>query len=443
MNREIMAAFLTAQLDFILFFYGLAFILLGATCVAIARMSGRAENWTVLALFGFLHGGSEWLDLTALIIGDTPEFAVARTVLMTASFVLLMEFARLEAIRFGIKAPGRWIYVPLLSLVVIGGAVGGVNAAGSIARYAIAFTGALATGAIFARFAYGFPGQTRVLAIGAAIGFALYAVAAGAIVPASSIWPATVINHDWFVRATGIPIQLVRGMLACWIAFSIWAIWGERLISEISSARYTRFMRRQFVWTLVAMGTILVVGWILTEYLGGIYKQNVQQMARGNIDLLASRLAGETATVEGMVKALAGSPSVLPLLVGENKQDIERAKSVLDLDVDASGAEVGYILNKSGKSSLRPTAGKVRGRASRTTPPPRISRSRPPERPVIRLRSIRRMASEITMRATRSAPAVARFSVWRSSRSRLMLWKPISADSVIPISSSILMALSC
>src|ERR1700729_3696200 len=101
--REIMATFLNTQLDFILFFYGLAFILLGATCIAIARIGGRDESWTLLALFGFMHGGGEWLDLTALVISDTPAFALARTALMTASFVLLMEFARQRAIHAGLK----------------------------------------------------------------------------------------------------------------------------------------------------------------------------------------------------------------------------------------------------------------------------------------------------------------------------------------------------
>jgi diguanylate cyclase (GGDEF)-like protein len=343
-----MAAFFDTQLDFIFFFYGLAFILLGATCLAIARVSEQGGAWTALALFGFLHGGGEWLDLTALVVSDTPVFAVARTALMIGSFVLLMEFARLQAIHFGLKLPGRWLYIPLVLSVALVGAVVGLNEAGAVARYAIGFGGAMAASLVFARFARGFSGATRYLAICAAVGFALYALAAGAIVPAASFWPATVFNYGWFDEVVGIPIQLVRGMLACWIAFSIWAIWGQQLVLEVSSTRYTHFLRRQFIWTLVAMATILVVGWTLTEYLGGIYKANVQQEARGDIDLLASRLAVETATVEAMVKALAGSPSVLPLLVGGSRQDGERAKSVLDLDVEASGAKAGYILDRSG-----------------------------------------------------------------------------------------------
>jgi len=343
-----MTGFFDTQLDFILFFYGLAFILLGATCLAIARGSERGGSWIALALFGFVHGGGEWLDLTALVVRDTPAFAIGRIAIMTGSFVLLMEFARQQAIRFGLKLPGQWVYIPLLSLVVLVGACVGAKEADVVSRYAIGFVGAAGASLVFVRLATGFSGATRYLAICAAAGFVLYAFAAGVIVPEASFWPASVFNYGWFDQVAGIPLQLVRGVLACWIAFSIWAIWGQQLVLEVSSTRYTQFLHRQFVWTVVAMAAILVGGWTLTEYLGGIYKVNVQQEARGDIDLLASLLAGETATVEAMVKALAGSPAILPVLVGGSGRDDERAKSVLRLDVEASGAKVGYILDRSG-----------------------------------------------------------------------------------------------
>jgi diguanylate cyclase (GGDEF)-like protein len=191
----------------------------------------------------------------------------------------------------------------------------------------------------------------------AAGGFALYAFAAGAIVPAAQFWPASAFDQEWFYHVTGIPIQLVRGVVACWIAFSIWAIWGQQLVTDLSSADYTRFQRRQFIWTLVTMAAILVAGWTLTELLGNIYMDNVQRDSRGDIDLLASRLTVETETVDGMARALAGSPSVLPLLAGGGLRDWQRGKAVLDLDVEAFGAAAGYILDRSGApvvSSERP-----------------------------------------------------------------------------------------
>jgi diguanylate cyclase (GGDEF)-like protein len=345
--REAMAAFFSTQLDFILFFYGLAFLLLGTVCFSISK-DGRGGSWGVLGLFAVVHGVSEWLDLAALIISDGPVFAVIRVALMAGSFMLLMEFARQNAIRFGLRLGARWLYPPLVLLVAFSWFAGGLTTAGDIARYAIGFVGALAASVVFVWNAKELAGAARRFTIFTAVGFALYGVAAGAIVPAAPFWPAAEFNYDWFVQLTGIPIQFVRGLLACWIAFSIWAIWGYQLTLDVSSERYTAHLRRQFIWTLAAMTAILVFGWMFTEFLGGIYKQNVQEEARGDIDLLASRLTGETATMDGMVRALAGSPSVLPLLVGGSRQDEAAAQSVLDLDVEASGAKLGYIVDMSG-----------------------------------------------------------------------------------------------
>jgi diguanylate cyclase (GGDEF)-like protein len=349
-----MAAFLETQLDFIFFFYGLAFILLGAVSFAIARGGQEKTDWTMLGLFGFVHGASEWLDLVALIITDGPGFAAVRTAVMTASYVFLAEFARQEAIRLGWKMPERWVYLPLVALVALAGILDGVPTANAVARYALGFGGAMATGFMFAWHARGLSGDHRRLAISAAAGFAIYAVAAGAIAPAAPIWPATVLNHQWFIRSTGIPIQLIRGLLACWIAFSVWAIWGQKLVQELSSARYTRFVQRQFTRTLMAMGTIVVSGWLLTNYLGEIYNQNVQADASNDLNLLSSRLAAETAITDGMARLLAGAPSIHGLL---KEGKASSGRHMLDLTVEASGAELGYIVDRAG--TVVATAGKL------------------------------------------------------------------------------------
>jgi diguanylate cyclase (GGDEF)-like protein len=343
-----MAAFLNMQLDFIFFFYGLAFILLGTVCFAIARGGSSNTPWQVLGLFSYIHGLGEWLDLTALVTGDTPVFAAARTAVMAVSYVFLLEFPRLEAIRLGYRLPGRWIYAPLLLVAMIAGASGGLNVANAVVRYIVGFPGALGTAAVFAIHLRSSSDPGRRWAMFAAIGFALYAVAAGLIVPAAPFWPASTINQDAFIRLTEVPIQLVRGLLACGLAFCIWAFWGQQLIRDVASAQFTRFMHRQFVWMLSAMALILVVGWTLTQYLGEVYKQNVQAEARGDLELIASRLAGETAIVEGMVKALAGAPSVQAVLSGNNIRD-DGVNAVVALHVEASGSKLGYILDHSGR----------------------------------------------------------------------------------------------
>ncbi|QWG17944.1 diguanylate cyclase [Bradyrhizobium sediminis] len=347
--RETIATFLAAQLDFIFFLYGLAFLFLGTVCFAVGRMREPGSAWKPLGLFGFFHGAGEWLDLSALGVTDTATFALIRTMAMTASFLFLLEFARQKAIRFGLKPlEGPPLYTALILMVMLGGIVGGVPMAGAYARYGIGFFAAVAAASVFVAHARGFSGTARGLALVTAAGFALYGVAAGAVVPAAPFWPASVFNQAWFFQVTGIPIQLVRGLLACVLALSVWMIWGQLLIAEISSERYAAYLRRQFVWTLAAIMTFLACGWVLTDFLGAAYKRDIQKQAQGDINLIASRFAGEAAIVNGTVKALAESPSVLPLLTGGSGQDERRARTVLDLGVEASGARFGAILDISG-----------------------------------------------------------------------------------------------
>jgi len=78
-----MAGFLSTQLDFIFFFYGLAFIVFGGVCLATTAIPGLRTFSGLLGSFAVAHGAGEWLDLIALLAGDTPSFAAARTALIT------------------------------------------------------------------------------------------------------------------------------------------------------------------------------------------------------------------------------------------------------------------------------------------------------------------------------------------------------------------------
>lgn len=345
-----MVAFFSTQLDFIFFFYGLAFILLGSVCFAIARGNTQGTPWRVLGLFGFLHGTSEWLDLLALIIGDSFAYATFRIAFMTVSFMVLLEFARLEAIRLRLRAPGRWIYAPLLLAVAIGAQLGGLAGANAFARYAFALPGAAATSAVLALHARGASPAEKHWIISAVVGMALYALATGVVVPETSFSPLSLVDYVAFSNLTGVPIQFIRGILACWIAFAIWGVWGQWLILDVASPRYSKFMQKQFVSMLVVMGTILILGWVLTEYLGGIYKQNVQRETAGALDLIAGRLSGETAAVDRMAEALARSRLVRSLLAGGGSGADEAVKSDLNMVAGVSGARTGYILDRSGKT---------------------------------------------------------------------------------------------
>src|SRR4051812_33408426 len=134
-----MADFIAEQADFILFFYGLAFVLLGLTCFAIARGAADGIAWFWLGAFGLVHGVSEWLDLSALVIGDTPSFIALRTAVMAASYLMLLEFARRNLRRQGLWLPSAWVLLPLSASAILASTVWGVGVANALSRYGLGF----------------------------------------------------------------------------------------------------------------------------------------------------------------------------------------------------------------------------------------------------------------------------------------------------------------
>jgi diguanylate cyclase (GGDEF)-like protein len=343
-----MENFFSAQLDFVLFFYGLAFLLLGGVCLSIRRAHGQLSFSHYLGSFAVLHGFGEWLDLFALLVGDAPAFAIARTCLMTLSFMLLMEFARLSARHFGMCVPNRWWYVPLMVLIGVSGFAGGLSAANAVARYTTGLAGALGAAWVFARHARKSPDTDKRLAVMAIVGWTLYGIAAGAIVPRAPFWPASVLNYGWFAHLAHMPIQLVRGVLAFCIAFSFWGIGKRTQAAEVSSNRYTLHVRTMCRQTLVSAIAILLGGWALTQLLGDIRARDMNEESLSDVTLLVSRFDGETARLDGMVRVLAGSPSLLPFLSSVGRQEDAFANSLLAVSVAGSGADAGYIADKTG-----------------------------------------------------------------------------------------------
>ena len=137
------------QMDYIFFVYGLAFILLGVVCTAtgIRKVTTFPLKW--LGLFGFSHGINEWLDMLVISQGDGTSFATARLLIMGLSFAFLLEFGRSGLQSATGKAPGRWIYLPLLAAVWYGSAVG-LTAMNAMIRYSLGLAGgSLAALALF------------------------------------------------------------------------------------------------------------------------------------------------------------------------------------------------------------------------------------------------------------------------------------------------------
>ncbi len=343
-----MAELFKAQLDYVFFLYGLAFVVLGAVCFALGDRRPRDPPWRALGAFGLAHGAHEWLGLAALSAGDTPAFASARLVVLAGSFMPLAEFARLGAARLGRKVPGRWIHAPALLLIALAAVAIGSAAGDAVARYALGFTGGVAAGAVLALLARELAGAEKRWILLAATGLGLYGVAAGALVPAAPFWPALLVNQEAFFSSSGIPVQLVRGLLAAWLAISVWGLRRRRIIED-QAAAYAGPLRLQFAWTAIAFAATLGAGWALTDYLGHHSEQQMRDDVRGDLSLLANRLRMEVGAADSVARSMADSPWALPALAGGAPQASDAADRFVDTFKNAAGeATIAYLMDRDG-----------------------------------------------------------------------------------------------
>lgn len=284
------AQYIQQQLDYIFFLYGFAFILLAAVCLIMHREQIGRLPWVWLGLFGLVHGITEWSDMLALSLGDGKAFSAVRLGLMTLSFVLLFEFGRGGLLKLQGKSPGRWIYVPLLALAISGVFTGpsGLNAA---VRYTFGLCGGLLSGLCLLRASRMEAGTRRIL-FWAAVFTAGYALAAGGIVPHASFFPASVINQSLFLSLSGIPIQLIRGILAALIATTLW--WYYRRYREVVLPTVMQRTKTRYGLQFASLIVIvLTVGGILTELVGRDAEQDALDDIKNQTKVAAASLDPE------------------------------------------------------------------------------------------------------------------------------------------------------
>lgn len=249
-----LALFFQHNIIIIYFFYGLAFFCMG---LAVWLESGRTAEFRMaramgpLAGFGIVHGLHEWFEMFQRLgraeATTLPDWLLSdelRLLHLVVSFVLLIMFgvrliyySRQNESQTGaddrglvIFAAGGLLAVWALSLVVTRwvyqpDAETFLTAVDVLARYTLGIPGALlASWAIVLEqqtFSLrGMSGTGRDL-LRAALALFLYGVVGQAFPKQSFLFPANVINGDWFALTFSIPIQLFRAIAATIMAFFI------------------------------------------------------------------------------------------------------------------------------------------------------------------------------------------------------------------------------
>ena len=206
------------HLVLVFFVYGLSFFSMG---LAMALESGRspllaeARVLRPLAVFGFVHGSHEWLEMVLLLWGwlglNIPAYTSwVRLGMLVFSFASLIAFG-VFVLRpqEGFKPRDVYLGLVLLAVYITFVVISVVNTqhstlndwiqhADGLARYLLAVPGALL----------------------AALGFGFYSLTQ-VFVPALDFFPARYVNAAAFLEWTGMPIQVVRALMALLITVGL------------------------------------------------------------------------------------------------------------------------------------------------------------------------------------------------------------------------------
>ncbi len=259
-----MSEFINQQLDYIFFFYGLAFIVLAFVTLALNRIDKDRLSWNWLIHFCFLHGMNEWLDMLDISLGDHDFFSLCRLFILGVSFVCLLEFGR-TGLHFLKNIKISPLFIILLVLTSFWGCLDGLQGLYGSIRYTLGLTGALAAALTLLFFRQRYYPESKTLVV-AVVALTLYGFFTGLVVPSSAIYPAVWINQEAFFHVVGLPVQLFRGILAVIITLAIWNFY-----LDLRKQLLVSYVHKEMRLGVIVAGLLIltvVIGSICTYYFG-------------------------------------------------------------------------------------------------------------------------------------------------------------------------------
>lgn len=344
-----MSEFIGNQIDYVLFFYGLAFVMLAVICVALLRQKASALPWEWLGFFGGLHGLQEWLGVFTLGYYTSPSTDIVRMGLSSLSLVFLCEFGLRSFFKPPQATVARYLYVLFFLLAGLGGLKGmpGFDAA---MRYTFGLLGGLLAARAIYLVSARTTGAGRKWLFSSSLSLGFYAVIAGVVVPAADLWPASVLNSTVFNAFVGLPVQLLKGVLAVCITLSVWG-YSQYSPGADDEPGEEVFRSRNVLLPVTLFIGIILAGWGLTEFAGR--QAMLQELRDGNINIsaLANHFTDELSSTEQAATGIAHEQAVRDALGSGSGADQERAAAVMRqyvriLDAESSAA---VLLDRSGR----------------------------------------------------------------------------------------------
>lgn len=256
----------------IFFFYGLAFLVLGAVIFLMPKKNdplGLAGDLWLIGLFGLLHGMNEWVDLFILRGSpfDVGMLTVVGALLLPLSFAPLLKFGVRSLFRGTRSFPSLdhlWV-IALAGWAVTCFVTPGFLVPGIVARYFIGFPGAILTAAGLLRSfrktsREEWPGVVSVGVVVAAVFFIFYGILSGLVVPEADFLWASFLNASNFLQATGIPVQFFRMFCAIVLTASLFAVIGIYRSRDKGDVAVRRggIKKRIILWLSVTISSVII-----------------------------------------------------------------------------------------------------------------------------------------------------------------------------------------
>jgi PAS domain S-box-containing protein len=341
--------FFKGEMDYIYFFYGLAFLMISLAGFIMTRRKDERLPWFWFALFAITHTAHEWMDFVEINFGEIPLLKVVGVLLGVFSFLFLAEFGRAGLARLREKGVGRWVFLPLIMLAAAGLA-GGFEGLEASCRPIIGLVGGLWAGYAVILASREMEGSSRPWLFIFGVTIWLYALAA-AFGPPADFFPASHINEEIFLKTMGFPVQLLRGTLATVAATSLWA-YSQSAPDKTTFFNIPRY--RHFFRPLPVLLLIILLGWVLTQFAGNHAREEETREGDLFIGALADNIGNALKDVRRAAKTGAESPAVSAALVTGRPLDIKEASSVLQQcsNVMSPASSACYLFDARGKPVL-------------------------------------------------------------------------------------------
>ncbi|OIO36598.1 MAG: hypothetical protein AUJ74_01850 [Candidatus Omnitrophica bacterium CG1_02_44_16] len=351
-----MAGILKFQLDYIYFFYGASFIFLGAVCFSILKRGAvkGSISWFWLALFGFIHGINEWIEVIVIALGDALWIKVLRLAILILSYICLIEFGRRNTFLGRDKKVSPLFYIFPVILSSLGFWFGLEGFSASV-RYGFGFTSVFYASLVLLSHARApdppLPFSSRIFLRCAGGAMFLYAFATGLIVAPAHFFPANIVNTDTFLRLAHFPVQLLRGALSIVIAVSVvfFALKQSAQSFVKEDNRELRHVKVFFMFYCACILLFFCLGWRVVDYSGRRVEQD-EDTARHLKTKIFAQFIYMSANKLGAISALAGSPDIVNIFSQKSlsSADISIVNERLDRYRAGIGADVCYLMDNSG-----------------------------------------------------------------------------------------------